>query len=199
MASNQFPFRSYWLRVRTSLFWMVAIAFGLRVLTILLLHTYKFRTSESNFGFGWEMGRIAESLALGEGFSNPFHGTTGPTAWEPPLTPFLIAGMFKLAGTYSRLSAFLLLVINSFWSALTCVPIFLIARRCFSERVAVGSAWTWALHALRHLLVHEVGVGDEPVSAADRDNFLARYHVRRAGRHEALGRIRNPVGHSCAQ
>jgi hypothetical protein len=124
---------------------MVAIAFGLRVLTILLLHTYKFRTSESNFGFGWEMGRIAESLALGEGFSNPFHGTTGPTAWEPPLTPFLIAGMFKLAGTYSRLSAFLLLVINSFWSSLTCVPIFLIARRCFSEGVAVGSAWTWAL------------------------------------------------------
>ena len=124
---------------------MVAIAFALRVLTILLLHTYKFRTSESNFGFGWEMGRIAESLARGEGFSNPFHGTTGPTAWEPPLTPFLIAGMFKLAGTYSRLSAFLLLVVNSFWSALTCVPIFLIARRCFSERVAVGSAWTWAL------------------------------------------------------
>ena len=145
MASNLSPLRSYWLRVRTSLFWMVAIAFALRVLTILLLHTYKFRTSESNFGFGWEMGRIAESLALGEGFSNPFHGTTGPTAWEPPLTPFLIAGMFKLAGTYSRLSAFLLLVVNSFWSALTCVPIFLIARRCFSERVAVGSAWTWAL------------------------------------------------------
>ena len=145
MASNLSPLRSYWLRVRTSLFWMVAIAFGLRVLTILLLHTYKFRTSESNFGFGWEMGRIAESLARGEGFSNPFHGTTGPTAWEPPLTPFLIAGMFKLAGTYSRLSAFLLLVVNSFWSALTCVPIFFIARRCFSERVAVGSAWTWAL------------------------------------------------------
>jgi 4-amino-4-deoxy-L-arabinose transferase-like glycosyltransferase len=124
---------------------MVVVAFGLRVLTILLLHTYKFRTSESNFGFGWEMGRIAESLALGEGFSNPFHGTTGPTAWEPPLTPFLIAGVFKLFGIYTRLSAFVLLVINSFWSALTCVPVFLIARRCFSERVAVGSAWTWAL------------------------------------------------------
>ena len=79
------------------------IAFSVRVLTILILHTYKFRTSESNFGFGWEMGRIAESLALGEGFSNPFHGTTGPTAWEPPLTPFLIAGVFKLFGIYSRL------------------------------------------------------------------------------------------------
>jgi hypothetical protein len=38
-----------------------------------------------------------------------------------------------------------LLSINSFFSALTCIPIFLIARRIFSEKVAVGSAWTWAL------------------------------------------------------
>jgi hypothetical protein len=28
---------------------------------------------------------------------------------------------------------------------LTCLPIFLIARRIFSEQVAVGSAWAWAL------------------------------------------------------
>ncbi|HEX3319819.1 MAG TPA: glycosyltransferase family 39 protein [Terriglobales bacterium] len=139
------PFANCWSRIRTSFFWMFVIAFGLRILTILVLHTYKFRTSESNFGFGWEMGRIAESLARGYGFSNPFHSVTGPTAWEPPLTPFLIAGVFKLFGIYTRFSAFTLLTINSFWSALTCIPIFLIARRCFSERVAVGSAWTWAL------------------------------------------------------
>ena len=106
MTSSSESSHTYWSRIRTSLFWMVVIAFSVRVLTILILHTYKFRTSESNFGFGWEMGRIAESLALGEGFSNPFHGTTGPTAWEPPLTPFLIAGVFKLFGIYSRLSAF---------------------------------------------------------------------------------------------
>ncbi len=39
----------------------------------------------------------------------------------------------------------MLLTLNSVFSALTCLPIFLIARRMFSERVAVGSAWTWAL------------------------------------------------------
>ncbi len=39
----------------------------------------------------------------------------------------------------------MLLTINSAFSALTCVPIFLIARRIFSEKVAVGSAWAWAL------------------------------------------------------
>src|SRR4030095_15293889 len=101
MTQSPTAFGTYWSRIRTSLFWIVVIAFVLRLLTIVLLHTYKFRTSESNFGFGWEMGRIAEALALGEGFANPFHGTTGPTAWEPPLTPFVIAEVFKLFGIYT--------------------------------------------------------------------------------------------------
>jgi 4-amino-4-deoxy-L-arabinose transferase-like glycosyltransferase len=48
-------------------------------------------------------------------------------------------------GIYSKASAFVLLTLNSLFSALTCIPIFLIARRIFSEKVAVGSAWAWAL------------------------------------------------------
>ena len=134
-----------WARIRASLPWMVAIAFGLRVLCILLMHTYKFRTNDQNFSIGWEMGRIGAALASGQGFSNPFHDPTGPTGWEPPLTPFLIAGVFKLFGIYSQASSFVLLAINSLWSALTCIPIFRIARRSFGEKVAVASAWTWAL------------------------------------------------------
>jgi 4-amino-4-deoxy-L-arabinose transferase-like glycosyltransferase len=134
-----------WAHIRTSQFWMVAIALLLRVGWILLGHTYKFKNQYENFGFGWEMGRIGASIASGHGFSNPFNAPTGPTAWEPPLYPYFIAGVFHIFGIYSRASAFALLSINSFFSALTCIPIFLIARRIFSEKVAVGSAWTWAL------------------------------------------------------
>jgi 4-amino-4-deoxy-L-arabinose transferase-like glycosyltransferase len=137
--------RRWWAVARTSFFWMVVIAFALRFGTIVIGHTYKFRTSRDNFGFGWEMGRIGQALAEGHGFSDPFDVPTGPTAWEPPLYPLLIAGVFKLFGVYSHLSAFVLLVINSIFSALTCIPLFLIARRCFSEKVAVWTAWTWAL------------------------------------------------------
>jgi 4-amino-4-deoxy-L-arabinose transferase-like glycosyltransferase len=124
---------------------MIVISFALRLCVILVMHTYKFRNAEENFGFGWEMGRIARSLAEGQGFSNPFHAVTGPTAWEPPLYPYLIACVFKLFGIYTNASAFVLLALNSLFSALTCIPIFLIAKRCFGERVAVASAWTWAL------------------------------------------------------
>src|ERR1700691_2178669 len=134
-----------WARIRISQFWMVAIAAFLRIGWIIIGHTSRFKTSDHDFACGWEMGRIAAAIARGQGFSNPFDVITGPTAWEPPLYPYLTAGVFRLFGVYSPASAFVLLSINSLFSALTCIPIFLIARRMFSEKVAVGAAWTWAL------------------------------------------------------
>jgi Dolichyl-phosphate-mannose-protein mannosyltransferase len=138
-------FLEAWARIRTSQFWMVAIALSLRVGWIIVGHTYKFKSTENNFGFGWEMGRIGAAIASGRGFSDAFGTPTGPTAWEPPLYPYLVAGAFHIFGIYSRASAFVLLSINSVFSALTCIPIFLIGRLMFSEKVAVGAAWTWAL------------------------------------------------------
>lgn len=141
---NSILFRT-WTRIRASLCWIVVIAFILRVAWILIGHTYKFKAADDNFSFGWEMGRIGASLASGKGFSNQFGPATGPTAWEPPLYPYLIASVFRVFGTYTKLSAFVLLAFNSACSALTCIPIFLIARRMFSETVAVGAAWAWVL------------------------------------------------------
>jgi 4-amino-4-deoxy-L-arabinose transferase-like glycosyltransferase len=134
-----------WIRVRNAPFWIAVIAFALRVAWILIGHTYRFKSSDNHFGFGWEMGSIGSSLASGHGFSDPFGAETGPTAWEPPLYPHVIAGVFLLFGIYTKASAFVLLTLNSLFSALTCIPIFLIARRIFSERAAIGSAWAWAL------------------------------------------------------
>ncbi|HEV2698285.1 MAG TPA: glycosyltransferase family 39 protein, partial [Terriglobales bacterium] len=138
-------FQHWWAHARTSFFWIVAIGFALRLAYILLAHTYKFRAYDHDFSFGWEMGRIGRAIANGRGFADPFDGQTGPTAWEPPLYPYLIAGIFRLSGVYSHASAIILLSINSLFSALTCIPIFLIAKKCFSEKVAVWTAWTWAL------------------------------------------------------
>lgn len=145
LAPRSNPFLNAWAHIRTSPFWIVAIALLLRVGWIVIGHTYRFKSADDNFSFGWEMGRIGASLASGHGFSSPFGPATGPTAWEPPLYPYLTAGVFLVFGIYSKASAFVLLTMNSVFSALTCVPIFLIARRIFSEKVAVGSSWAWAL------------------------------------------------------
>src|ERR1700688_13618 len=144
-ANSFSPLLAVWMRIRSSPAWIVAIALLLRVGCIIMCHTYRFKSTDDNFGFGWEMGRIGASVASGRGFSSPFGPATGPTAWEPPLYPYLTAGVFLIFGIYSKASAFVLLVLNSIFSALTCLPIFLIARRMFSEQVAVGSAWAWAL------------------------------------------------------
>ena len=124
---------------------LVLLSFALQVAAIGVARQYRTRPGEDHFAFGWEMGRVARSIALGQGFSNPYGDNTGPTAWEPPLYPCLMGGVFKLFGIYTYASAWVLLSINSLFSALTCIPIYLIARKTFGKSIALGSVWTWAV------------------------------------------------------
>jgi hypothetical protein len=129
---------------------MVFWGFLLRFLGIIVFHTYRIRAHDRlstipNFLFGYETGSIAASIARGTGFANPFGSDTGPTAWVAPLYPYLTAGVFNIFGVYSQSSAFVMLALNSIFSALTAVPVYLIARRVFGDRVARWSGWTWAL------------------------------------------------------
>jgi 4-amino-4-deoxy-L-arabinose transferase-like glycosyltransferase len=126
--------------------WLLPLSFLLQIAAIGALHQYRTRSGNDNFEFGWEMGRIGRSIALGQGFSNPYEGNTGPTAWEPPIYPFLIGGVFKIFGVYTRASAWVLLSINSLIATLTCIPIFLIGRWTFGEKVAQWSAYAWGLN-----------------------------------------------------
>src|SRR5437660_5224901 len=67
---------------------IVLVALLARLALMTIGHTYRFSPRDDHFGFGWETGRIARSIALGQGFSNPFHGITGSTAWIAPLYPY---------------------------------------------------------------------------------------------------------------
>ncbi len=136
--SDQSSFRAPLL-----LFWTGLLV---RVAYITLDHTYRFSPFEDHFTFGYEMARVARSLVTGYGYADPFSGHTGPTAWVPPLYPLLIAAVFKVAGIYTPLSAWILLTVNSVFSAATSLCVYEIAARCYSRRVAVWSAWIWALY-----------------------------------------------------
>jgi 4-amino-4-deoxy-L-arabinose transferase-like glycosyltransferase len=124
---------------------MVLLALALRLTVLTLAATYKFPAREDHFSFGWETGRIARSIATGEGFSSPFHGHTGPTTWIAPLYPYFLAGLFRLFGVYSNTAAWLALAFNSVFSALTCVTIFYIGKEVFGLKVAKWTAWIWAV------------------------------------------------------
>lgn len=124
---------------------IVLLAFLLRIAVLTLGGTYHFSPRDDHFGFGWETGRIARSIALGKGFSSPMQGDTGPTAWIAPLYPYFLAALFKLFGVYSNAAAWVALAVNSLFSALTCATIFLIGEELFSATTALWAAWIWAL------------------------------------------------------
>jgi Dolichyl-phosphate-mannose-protein mannosyltransferase len=122
------------------------VAFAVRVLYLTLAHTYRIRPYDDHMLFGEEMGRIARALATGFGFSDPFRGHTGPTAWVGPLFPLILGGVFKVFGVFTPQSAWVILTINSLFSALTARTTWEIAGRCFNRNVARWSAWIWALY-----------------------------------------------------
>jgi hypothetical protein len=138
--------QSRWPAYLRSPWTMVLAGFIVRVAWIALAHTYRIRTNEANFGFGWELGRIGYALAHGMGFSSPFGGNTGPSAWAPPIYPWIISLAFRAFGSYTRAAAFALLTFNSIFGALTCWTVYRIARRVFNLRVAMWAGWVWALY-----------------------------------------------------
>jgi 4-amino-4-deoxy-L-arabinose transferase-like glycosyltransferase len=130
---------------RQTIFFIVAVAFVLRLAVIVIGHTYRINPLRDHFQFGWEMGRIARSILNGQGFSSPTDLDTGPTAWAAPVYPYVIAGAFKVFGLYTRAAAFAMLAFNSLFASLTCWTIYLIGTRVHNEQVGRASAWTWAL------------------------------------------------------
>jgi hypothetical protein len=141
------PDRNNAFHAPARIFW---VGFAARVLYITLAHTYRIRPAEDHFQFGWEAGRIARALVTGYGYSDPFANAylahTGPTAWLPPLYPLLMATVFRVFGVFTHASAWVLLTINSVFSAATALAVWEIAARCLTRRVALWSAWIWALY-----------------------------------------------------
>jgi 4-amino-4-deoxy-L-arabinose transferase-like glycosyltransferase len=92
----------------------------------------------------WAFGLVARSIATGHGFGNSL-ANTGLTALLPPVYSYLLAGIFKMFGPESTASIIVALSLNSVLSALTCIPVFLIAKQGFGDRVARWAGWGWAL------------------------------------------------------
>src|ERR671912_310662 len=103
--------------------WVIfLVALSVRLLVMLYMQSFQI---QDTWEFGFETGRIASSIASGQGFSSPLKGPSGPTAWLPPIYPYMLAGIFKFFGIYSVDSALVALTLNSVFSALTCVNDFL--------------------------------------------------------------------------
>jgi hypothetical protein len=122
----------------------VLAALAIRLIVMAFVYSDFLQPGRDHWEFGYEMGRMARSVAEGRGFGNPYWMTTGPSALIPPVYPYLIAGIFKVFGINTKASALVILSLNSLFSALTCIPIFLVARKIVGEGVAKWATWLWA-------------------------------------------------------
>jgi 4-amino-4-deoxy-L-arabinose transferase-like glycosyltransferase len=60
-----------------------------------------------------------------------------------PVYPYLVAGIFAVFGIQTKAAAFAVLGMNTLFSALTCIPIFYIAKRTVGLPPAKLAVWLW--------------------------------------------------------
>ncbi|MDF9799697.1 hypothetical protein OKW21_004960 [Catalinimonas alkaloidigena] len=65
-----------------------------------------------DFGFAYEYGNIAASLANGNGYANVFTAQSGPTAWMLPVNTCIFALIFFLFGTKTTMAMWAVIVLN---------------------------------------------------------------------------------------
>jgi len=119
-------------------------AFVARMLILAYVSTSSRTPVTAFLPYGYELGRVAKSIAAGQGFSSPMRMVdTGPTAWFTPIYPYFVAGIFKIWGIFTDASRLVIETANCAFAALTVIPIYEIAQRTFRKNVAVGAAWTW--------------------------------------------------------
>ena len=137
-----------------------------------------------------EIGNIAAALVEGRGFSDPFGGGTGATAWAPPLPVWLDAAVFLVAGIKTPAAAALCVVLTVLF--LTGAHTFLVA--------ALTHLGPWARHtASTAFLALVILLPDNPLvvrSEAALDLFLAGAllwgilaHIRTPGRTATAGGV----------
>lgn len=124
------------------LFFVVLVALVLR-LAIVPFNRYLFEDlMDVNHIHAWEQGNVAESLLAGRGFGSPFVSNQ-PSAVMPPVYPLVVAALFKIFGIHTAAAILAAHVLDCLVGALSCIPVFLIARRSFGERAARWAAWGW--------------------------------------------------------
>ena len=137
---------------KTSIRFLILVcvfAFALRALVLFASSSYRLTDDgDDHFAFGWEMGRVACSLAEGQGFASPLPMPTGPTAMVGPIYPLILASVFKVFGVYSTASAIAIRVVQSIFASLTCIFIYLCGRETLGERVGRFAAIAWAVFPL---------------------------------------------------
>jgi hypothetical protein len=141
---RELPHPPKYLRVLASPVLIFAAALGVRL--VMMAHLLA-AFGASTFYLHNECAHIASSLVSGAGYSSPWDNMpVAPSAQQPPLYPLLLAGIFRVFGAYSRLSAIAGLAVDSVAGAATAVLLRYLGERSLHDPASgVLAAWIMAL------------------------------------------------------
>jgi len=129
--------------IRRRLLIVVLVALALR-LAVVPFNRFLFEDlMDADHIHAWEPGNVAEALLAGHGFGSPF-ASHQLSAIMPPVYPLIVAVLFRVFGVHTAASILAAHILDCVFSALACIPVFLVARRSFGRRVAWWSVWGWA-------------------------------------------------------
>jgi 4-amino-4-deoxy-L-arabinose transferase-like glycosyltransferase len=125
--------------------WLVVLAFIVRMAFLFGLQSYLFDKVDDVSRFN-ETSYIGWSIANGRGFSSPFGPAyTGPTAWIPPVYPYLCAVVFHCFRAMDDRSWLIIFALQSLFSSLTIIPMLGIAQLTVGRRAGLWASAVWAL------------------------------------------------------
>ena len=130
----------------TSVTLIVAIAFVARVGFAVSQARKIPEAALAHVPFENETGSIAQAIATGQGYSNPFARNTGPTAWLTPIYPWLVVLAFKIFGVFTIRAFYFLVFLNVVFSSAACVPLYAVGKRIAGPGVGAAAAWLWAIY-----------------------------------------------------
>ena len=120
-------------RVSSGFLWLLGVAVIVRLVLLLPMGDLDLAMDELQYQ------EIAVNLAEGRGFAL----NDKPTSWRPPLYPFLLSLVYRVAGTTDPLAA---RVFQAGLSLLNLMLVYLLGRRLFGERVGLGAAVIFAFY-----------------------------------------------------
>jgi 4-amino-4-deoxy-L-arabinose transferase-like glycosyltransferase len=121
---------------------IVLVALAIRIAIVAVtLHT---RTAFWFFNEASELGCLAQSLLVGHGFSSPFGGDTGPSAFMAPGYPLFVAAVFRLFGAFTKASAAVIMLFQAGFATATVLLLMRLTQRLFGSAAANLAGFIWA-------------------------------------------------------
>ena len=124
---------------------VVIFCVGLVSRLVVLLITLHTKPHNWLYTKGIEMGLLADSLVHGLGYSSPFGYSTGPTAFIAPGYPTLVAAVFLLFGSYSYVSAIVIMSVQLLICMGTLCLIMHVCKKALDTRTAIVAGAFWAV------------------------------------------------------